>query len=194
MVNHNQSCTICAVSPVVARGWCNSHYQRYKKYGDPNKVAFSRTKLEVGSAEYFEECTVKTDGPLETQCWLWNKAIDKAGYGRFGSGSLYSHRESYKLFIGAIPEGMLVCHKCDIRTCVNPEHLFLGTYDDNNQDMIAKKRDRKARKLSDDDVSTIRELWKTGEHSQPEISSLFDISPSMVSAIVTNKRRKPQND
>lgn len=83
-------------------------------------------------------------------CWVWTAAKFKSGYGRFAIGATraqremeYAHRAAYRLFVGPIPKGMVVCHQCDVRGCVNPEHLFLGTQKDNVHDCIAKGRARK---------------------------------------------------
>lgn len=75
-------------------------------------------------------------------CWLWTKFVDKDEYGfiRNNGVRMRAHRFSYQYHKGNIPSGMVVCHKCDNPSCVNPEHLFIGTKKDNTQDMLNKGR------------------------------------------------------
>lgn len=76
-------------------------------------------------------------------CWLWKGALTSRGYGSLGDGAgkkISAHRYSYILHRGEIPEGLIVCHTCDVRECVNPDHLWVGTYKDNVNDMFAKNR------------------------------------------------------
>jgi hypothetical protein len=83
-------------------------------------------------------------------CWIWSAGLTRGGYGQFKfySGMVYSHRLSFRLFRGKIPEGLHVCHKCDNRRCVNPSHFFLGTNKDNMDDKIKKSRHSKGEKHS----------------------------------------------
>lgn len=86
----------------------------------------------------------KVDIRGSDECWEWQGALTR-GYGRLKRGDgtkklAYSHRVAYELKNGPIPEGMLICHKCDNRPCCNPAHLFIGTQMDNVRDMINKGR------------------------------------------------------
>lgn len=76
-------------------------------------------------------------------CWLWTSTRDKAnGYGVMGRSNktVGAHRLSWELTFGPIPPGLFVCHHCDNRPCVRPDHLFLGTHEDNQRDKILKGR------------------------------------------------------
>ena len=75
-------------------------------------------------------------------CWLWTGFIDSGGRGRFyfNGRATSAHRVSYELFVDEILEGLLVCHRCDVSACVNPDHLFVGTQTDNMHDCSEKGR------------------------------------------------------
>jgi hypothetical protein len=87
---------------------------------------------------------IKTIPVTESGCWLWLGSTNNKGYGYSGIRGLpaLAHRATFQVFVGAIPPGMNVCHKCDTPTCVNPDHLFLGTQRDNVHDCRNKKRMR----------------------------------------------------
>lgn len=78
----------------------------------------------------------------EDECWEYEGCTNRAGYGRItiGSGPVLTHRFSYELFVGPIPDGIHVLHHRDNPPCVNPSHLWLGTHADNMADMAAKGR------------------------------------------------------
>jgi len=75
-------------------------------------------------------------------CWLWVGAIDGSGYGQMNINgkTVKSHRLSYAHFVAPIPPGYCVCHKCDTPACVNPDHLYVGTFKDNAVDKVKKGR------------------------------------------------------
>lgn len=77
-----------------------------------------------------------------SECILWSKNKNKRGYGitMFRGKCMGAHRASWIENYGDIPDGMLVCHKCDNPSCINPEHLFLGTQSENMQDCKRKGR------------------------------------------------------
>lgn len=109
----------------------------------------------------------------ECGCWLWTGQLNKSGYGRLGPGrrERAAHRLAYRAFVGEIPAGRLVLHRCDNPRCVNPSHLFLGSLSDNMRDMVAKRRHSVSRgsasplaKLSEASVRAIREARFAGEN------------------------------
>ncbi len=119
---------------------------------------------------------VDKDGPIAREglspCWVWTAWTNHNGYGlfHFGGSSKRVHRISFS-FSNSIPDGMKVLHTCDVRNCVNPEHLFLGTSKDNAQDCIAKGRfvfnkprgeKHYAAKLTTVDVIQMRQMHALG--------------------------------
>lgn len=133
-------------------------------------------------------------------CWLWDGAVDKDGYGKsplprrvrtVATTPMRSHRLAYEAFVGPIPNSTLVCHTCDVRSCVNPDHLFLGTPADNSADMKRKGRSPSMTgtrnghaKLSEDDVLAIRRSAR----SNKSLARLYNVDRSMVSLIKSRKR------
>jgi hypothetical protein len=88
-------------------------------------------------------------------CWIWTGAFNSNGYGHIFTGSdgratktQLAHRLIYEMKYGAIPEGMNVCHKCDVPACCNPDHLFVGTQADNLRDMRNKGRNPTSEEIS----------------------------------------------
>ena len=91
-------------------------------------------------------------------CWVWTATCNSWGYGqvRVGRKMTQAHRVSWGLRFGPIPDGSLVLHRCDVPCCVNPEHLFLGTPQDNVLDMRRKLRDNGADKINSAKVACPR--------------------------------------
>ena len=135
----------------------------------------------------------KIERVTESGCWLFTGALLNNGYGKFRDLNMKSslaHRATYEFFVGRIPDGMYVCHKCDIPSCVNPEHLFVGTPQENQDDCKAKKRQIKyTPKLDNADVHFIRLLLGFGVN-QYEVAKQFGVSQSMISTISTGKAWK----
>lgn len=129
-------------------------------------------------------------------CWVWQRARDPKGYGRYGVGKkmCFAHRHAYALTFGPIPEGLCCLHKCDNPPCCNPSHLFLGTQADNMRDMFAKNRhppvqgERHPRaKLTDANVVEIRRLYATGLYIQQELADKYGVHCSIIGFIVNRK-------
>lgn len=120
----------------------------------------------------------------EDGCWIFTGAWNRDGYGsiRYAGKTIGAHRIAYEAFIGPIPEGMSVLHSCDVRACVNPDHLWLGTQDDNVQDMIAKGRQNFCSnvKLTEEQVGQIKELALENKLTMEEIGELFGVSDTTV--------------
>lgn len=132
----------------------------------------------------------KVDVVTESGCWIWMGSLQRNGHGQmFIDGGLSgAHRASWILFVGPIPEGLCVCHKCDVYSCVNPSHLFLGTQKDNMDDMARKGRSAKGEnshvsKLTERDIISIRNDTRTCR----VIGADYGISCGHVSLIKTRK-------
>lgn len=126
-------------------------------------------------------------------CWIWTgQSNPGTGYGaiRYNTKRTDTHRFSYALRYGEIPKGMEVCHKCDVRLCVNPDHLFLGTRLDNAQDMARKNRGTIGQKNPNAKITNlqavvIREALQLFE--QKSIAKYFNVTPQTVSGIASGR-------
>jgi hypothetical protein len=153
----------------------------------------------------------------ENGCWEWTSSISSpSGYGKldFKGKTVSAHRASYKVFKGEIPKGKHICHSCDNRKCVNPDHLWVGTAKDNVHDMIKKGRqgstkgrklcpehlakfhgNRSSRegskhhlaKLDEEKVKEIKKMIRDG-HKNNEIAEIYNVDKSNISLIRNGKR------
>ena len=130
----------------------------------------------------------------DTGCWEWIAAKHPKGYGNFSLGGrvMKAHRVAYQLYVGEIPEGLCVCHRCDNPSCVNPSHLFLGTNADNTHDRDNKGRgsygeNRPNAKLTDNKVSEIRARWQGGV-SMTNLGKEYGVARQTISNIVHRRK------
>lgn len=187
---------------------CPKHAMRMRRYGSYDTVLPKGPQRGDDHARFWSKVH-KTD-----TCWLWTGTKQKKwGYGVFRVGgrsadgkTWLAHRYAYTISVGPIPEGMLVCHHCDVPACVNPSHFFIGTDADNNHDMESKGRGRHPsgadhgthRKpesirrgtananaiISDEDVREIRALYAGGGISQEALAGQFGVHQGTVSRII----------
>jgi hypothetical protein len=145
-------------------------------------------------------------------CWLWTGTKNSAGYGTIGlgrkaDGKDFVHRVAFRIFKGDIPSGMCVCHRCDVRLCVNPHHLFLGTYLDNSVDAATKGRiptgptwptdartanrvrgqSHGQAKLNENQVLRILSMFFVRRKSKAWIARQFGVCPATVRNIVSGR-------
>ena len=139
-------------------------------------------------------------------CWLWTAGKFSNGYGQFHIGRqnpIRANRMAWVLTYGDIPDGLMVCHTCDNPACVRPDHLFLGTGKDNQQDAARKGRTVRGRKrpgtgpagernsharITGDEVVIIRADYRSGDFSLKQLAERHGISKSQVHNIVTGKQ------
>lgn len=149
MASTYSTCIIegCEKPGKAARGMCWMHYAR----GRRGKRAPKRLENPRGATLYEGMDHIGWD-VTESGCWEWRGNRYPNGYGRYsfakwGVKLEYVHRLMYERYVGPIPEGLLIRHKCDNPPCSNPEHLDVGTVSDNSRDMVERGRARNAYSL-----------------------------------------------
>ncbi len=190
------------------RGLCGMHYQCRWKNGTLWDIK-EWTREGNGLKRDFEtrwKEDVDKNGP--NGCWIWKptKGV-KGSYGKIPVWNgcrpteLTAHRVAYEKFVGPIPEGMLVLHKCNNANCVNPDHLYTGTHKDNMRD-LAESGNRKGvccgskngrAKLNFEIAEKIRSLYLNGRATQNELARQYNVSQFAISQIVRGKRYKEPN-
>ena len=173
----------CRKIATEKRTVCNSCRMRKRRTGSYDGLPLTRE-------EKFWSRVNKTDS-----CWLWTGCIGYSGYGLLTTRvPIRAHRFSWELHNNKIPDNLHVCHKCDVRHCVNPEHLFLGTHKDNMNDMISKGRlvpvsksgeEHIFSKLTENSVIEIKKMLNDGE-TCVSISKKYHVSPTCISRIKQN--------
>jgi len=179
------------IGPHGARGWCPTHYKRWRATGDPRI-----TRFVTRGASDEERLLHYLDISDPSACWEWQGVRDKDGYGHVSGAASprISSRVAYETWVGPIPARHLICHTCDNPPCCNPAHLFSGTSKRNTQDMLAKWRGSHGEhhhwhRLTDEQVHVIRYLSEQGIQQRP-IAKLIGCSQSQVSNIVRRSQRR----
>lgn len=180
----------------VGRGLCRKHYARWWRWGDPSVV---KRKAVESLADLLAR--TKRNG----DCLEWQRSKNAEGYGSVAfAGRIWStHRLSYTLAVGVIPDGLLVCHHCDNPSCINPAHLFVGTNGDNVRDSVRKGRnkppphptpERQARgerqwksRLTDDAVRDIRANYSGKYGEQRALAKKHGVSAATVGHVVAGR-------
>ena len=106
------------------------------------RTSTSKTNSIPSEQGLYKRLMQKTVRIPESGCWIFMGAIKPGGYGDIWKDKkvVGAHRASYQIFVGSIPDGFDVCHTCDVRCCINPDHLFVGTRKDNMIDCRKKER------------------------------------------------------
>jgi len=165
----------------------------------------------IDADKWFWSYVDKTD-----TCWLWRGMRNKEGYGLVGIPGRSqprknrAHRVAYELANGPIPKGLFVCHKCDNPSCVRPDHLFLGTANDNSQDMVSKGRvvhgevhyfhihpEESSRgerhgchKMTVEKVQSLRREYDAGNHNYAELGYKYGIGDTQAWRLAHRKSWK----
>ena len=178
-----RTCPICNKEHSSRSGKKNANgvfYLNRKCYQCAKSHPGKRTKKE----RFLEKVEKKSYG-----CWEWAASLDKAGYGVFGIESgkpIGAHRYSYALHYGAFKKSLFVLHKCDNPKCVNPDHLFLGTHQDNMDDMVRKGRQNSLKGEDSPACKITKEIALNilnSELSHSKTAEKYGVSKSSVAAI-----------
>ncbi len=128
----------------------------------------------------------KLSNPNNKGCIRWLGWKNDDGYGKFSVGKIYkfAHRIAYELFVGEIPKGKNILHKCDVRDCCNIDHLYIGTQHENNIDAHTRKRrsskgvENGHAKLDEKDVKYIKSMF--GKITVAQLSRDYKVSESCI--------------
>lgn len=167
---------------------CKKHFvaQGYKvTSGHTRSCGCLYSTKRIGYVESVRERLMKNINKTESGCWEWKGSMKPEGYGQiqaYGKPT-QAHRISYKVFIGDFDESLFVCHSCDNRRCVNPDHLFLGSAKDNHLDMQVKgrmkvgKNEKHSRaKLTVEQVKEARKLYETSQFGCSVLSKKYGVT------------------
>jgi hypothetical protein len=148
------------------------------------------------SKDWFAYLDARTAPCPMSGCWLWTGRAQKYGYGGVTKDGkqTQAHRVAYELHKGPIPAGHVVRHRCDNPACVNPDHLVVGTVQDNATDMVSRGRSRKwhtqaSRKLSPQCVQAIRDLAQQGVQCA-RLAMVYGVTDTTIRNVVARRKWK----
>lgn len=176
---------------------CSTEFPRKFQGVGRLKVCCSRACWKIHIRKPLDWPEIYARLQITDSCWPWTGQQDKDGYGytlREADGKrtrIRIHRRSFEIHHGEIPSGLVVCHTCDNPPCARPEHLFIGTNDDNRADAVAKRRhafgERNGRAfITERDVLLIRAARSEGVKLQI-LAKHFNVAESTISAIATGR-------
>lgn len=186
-----------------AKTFCDLHYRRLRR-GKSMDLKFREREHKAPNTPeelktVLDEWVLYMQPPfeeLQTPCKMWLRAKDKDGYGLaiYNGATRKTHRLSYELTHGAIPEGKIICHRCARPGCIQPDHLYAGTPADNSADMvkhgthqIGEKHSNS--KLREQDIVNIRDRVAAGE-TQTALAIEYGIYQSAISKIIKRETWK----
>lgn len=189
---------------VYCKTWCNKHYRKWQRLGDPLSGKFESLN-KPGTKEHISENIIKRPAPygkfyqdLIGPCWIWQQSLDKDGYGKIKiKGKHIKVTKAVMIIWNFINENdnRWILHHCDITSCVNPDHLYAGTAQDNSIDRTKRGRcpyqygeRNPASKLTESECDLVKYMYFVLKINQETLSEIFNVTQTTISTIVLNKR------
>lgn len=179
------TCSVCGSEKVVGRLLCRKHYQALWRVGAHETHALDKRPI--------KERLMEKMTPAPNGCWEWTGGMRADGYGLvwFEGKAQRAHRIAYQVLKGPLDTKDVLCHKCDNRKCINPDHIFIGSRADNVRDAASKNRMPHGKShwnatLSDAQIAMIRSIEGV---TYTEIARQFGVAQSTVSRLRSGSRR-----
>lgn len=181
--------TECRISDCNRAAWakdlCLMHYKRVWRHGS---LDVARATPSMSKDERLRRIGWEID--QSNGCWIWCGRKAHRGHGiiDIDNGSTGAYRLAYEAWVGPIPTGLIVRHKCDNPPCINPDHLEVGTHKNNGHDMANRRRFYS--KLTQKQVNEIRFAYEQGNITQQKLADQYGVCGSTVSRLITKQQWK----